>query len=187
MPGYIEAILNRFHHPRPIKPELALHRYASRSFSATNAQAPIPYDDTARLDTSGVLCVQRVVGSILYYARAIDSPLLSALIEIGSDQLKATEETLAATKKSLIFSPHSPTPPSNILPVTSASGLTPTPPLRPYATSVAASAVSFISNHIPPRCQNTMIQPQMDRYLFCVELCKWSCRLQQKPTMAEYS
>ena len=23
MPGYIEAILNRFHHPRPIKPELA--------------------------------------------------------------------------------------------------------------------------------------------------------------------
>ena len=29
MPGYIEAILNRFHHPRPIKPELAPHRYAS--------------------------------------------------------------------------------------------------------------------------------------------------------------
>ena len=68
MPGYTEAILNRFHHPRPIKPELAPHRYASRSFSAANAQSPIPDDYTARLDTSGVLRVQRVVGCILYYA-----------------------------------------------------------------------------------------------------------------------
>ena len=90
MLGYIEAILNRFHHPRPIKPELALHRYASRSFRATNSQAPIPDDDTAPLNTSIVLRVQRVVGSILYYARAIDSPLLPALTDIGSDQAKAT-------------------------------------------------------------------------------------------------
>ena len=79
MPGYIDAILNRFRHPRPIKPELAPHRYASRSFSATNAQAPIPDNDIACLDTSGVLRVQHVVGSILYYACAIDSPLLPAL------------------------------------------------------------------------------------------------------------
>ena len=91
MMGYIEAILNRFHHPRPIKPELALHWYASHSFSATNAQAPIPDDDTARLDTSGFLRVQRVVGAILYYARAIDIPLLHALTDIGYDQAKATE------------------------------------------------------------------------------------------------
>ena len=99
MPVYIEVILNRFHHPRPTKPELAPHRYASRSFSAANAQAPIPDDDTARLDTSGVLCVHRVVGCILYYARAIDSPLLTALTDIGSDQAKATEETIATKKK----------------------------------------------------------------------------------------
>ena len=103
MPGYIDAILKRFHHPRPIKPELAPHRYASRSFSATNAQAPILDYDTAHLDASGVLRVQHVVGSILYYARAIDSPLLPALTEIGSDQEKATEETWAATKKLLDF------------------------------------------------------------------------------------
>ena len=65
MPGYIEAILNRFHHPHPIKPELAPHRYASRSFSAANSQSPIPDDYIARLGTSGVLRVQRVVGCIL--------------------------------------------------------------------------------------------------------------------------
>ena len=103
MPGYIESILNRFHHPRLIKPELAPHRYASRSFSAANAQSPIPDDYTARLDTSDVLCVQRVVGCIIYYAHAINRPLLPSLIEIGSNQAKATEETLAATKKILDF------------------------------------------------------------------------------------
>ena len=98
MPGYIEAILNRFHHPCPIKPELVPHRYASRSFSATNAQAPIPDDDTARLDISGVLRMQHVVGIILYYSRAINSPLLPALTEIGSDQAKSTEEILDTKK-----------------------------------------------------------------------------------------
>ena len=79
MPGYIDAILKRFHHPLPIKSELAPHRYASCSFSATNSQAPIPDDNTARLNASGVLRVQHVIGCILYYARAIDSPLLPAL------------------------------------------------------------------------------------------------------------
>ena len=103
MPGYTEGILNCFHHPRPIKTELAPHRYAYRSFSEANAQSPIPDDYTARLDTSDVLCVQRVVGCILYYTHAINRPLLPSLIEIGSNQAKATEETLAATKKILDF------------------------------------------------------------------------------------
>ena len=64
---------------------------------------PIPDDDSARLDDAGVLRVQRIVGSISYYARALDVPLLPALTEIGSNQAKATEETLAATKKLLVI------------------------------------------------------------------------------------
>ena len=47
--------------------------------------------------------MQRIIGSILYYARAIDSPLLPSLTEIGSDKAKATKENLAATKKLLDF------------------------------------------------------------------------------------
>ena len=99
MPGYTKAILKRFHHPRPIKTELAPHRYASRSFSAANAQSPIPDDYTARLDTSGVLRVQRVVGCILYYAQAINRPLLPALIEISSDQGEGNRRNPCHNKK----------------------------------------------------------------------------------------
>ena len=97
--GYIEAILNRFHHPHPNKTELAPHRYASCSFSAANAQAAILDNNTTRLNTSRVLGMQHVIGCILYYARAIDTPLLPALAEIGSNQAKATEDTIAATKQ----------------------------------------------------------------------------------------
>ena len=148
MTGYIEAILNRFHHPHPNKPELAPHRYASRSFSVANAQAPIPDNDTAHLDTSGVLCVQRIVGCILYYTRAIDSPLLPALTEISSDQAKATEETLAVTKNSLILSPHSPTLSFGTSPVTCVSGLTPTPLLHPSATPRSrVGGLFYLSSH----------------------------------------
>ena len=68
-----------------------------------NAQAPIPDNESAHLDDAGILRFQRIVGSILYYARALDAPLLPALTEIGSNQAKATEETLAATKKLLDF------------------------------------------------------------------------------------
>ena len=99
MPGYIEATLNRFHQPCPNKTELAPHRYASRSFSATNAQAPIPDDNTTLPNTSGFLRVQRVVGCILYYARATNISLLPTLTEIGTDQAKATKENLSATNK----------------------------------------------------------------------------------------
>ena len=87
MPGYIEAIFNRFHHPRPIKTELAPHQYASHSFSTSNAQAPIPDDYTAFLDTYDFLRVQRVVGYIPYYARTIYSLLLPALTFVWSEPI----------------------------------------------------------------------------------------------------
>ena len=47
--------------------------------------------------------MQRVLGCIIYYDRAIDTPLLLALTEIVSEQAKYTKETLAATKKLLDF------------------------------------------------------------------------------------
>ena len=64
---------------------------------------PIPDDETAHLDASDVLRVQSVLGCIIYYTHEIETPLLPALTEIVSNQAKATEETLAATKRLLDF------------------------------------------------------------------------------------
>ena len=152
MPGYIKSILNRFHQPLPIKPELAPYRYASRSFSATNAQSPIPDDDTTRLDTSGVLRVQRVVGCILYYAREMKiSHFYPPSQRSAPTKRRQPKKPLLQRKNSVIVLPHSPTPSFRTSSVTCVSGLTPTPLSRPSATPVDALADSFISRRIPPR------------------------------------
>ena len=57
------------------------------------AQAPLPTDDSKPLDKKGILKIQQIVGSILYYAQAVDSTVLMALSSIASEQTKATEKT----------------------------------------------------------------------------------------------
>ena len=57
-----------------------------------------PVDLTVRLDKDGILYVQSCVGSFLYYARAVDPTMLVALKKIGSQQSKATQNTLDKCK-----------------------------------------------------------------------------------------
>jgi hypothetical protein len=46
----------------------------------TEAQAPLPPDDTPKLDANGIKCIQQIVGSILFYAQAVDTTVLMALV-----------------------------------------------------------------------------------------------------------
>ena len=43
------------------------------------------------LNKQGIKYVQHVVGSLLYYARAIDGTMLTALNTIGSEQAKPSQ------------------------------------------------------------------------------------------------
>ncbi len=61
----------------------------------TEAQAPLPPDSSPTLDKKGIKRVQQIVGSILYYARAVDMTVLIALSSIAMDQTKATERTMS--------------------------------------------------------------------------------------------
>ena len=54
---------------------------------------PLPADDFKPLDKKGVLKIQQIVGSILYYAWAVDMTVLMTLSSITSEQMKATEKT----------------------------------------------------------------------------------------------
>ena len=51
-------------------------------------------DKTPLLDAKGKLRVQQVVGSFLYYARAVDLTILSSLSKIASQQANPTENTM---------------------------------------------------------------------------------------------
>jgi hypothetical protein len=57
----------------------------------TEAQAPLPADTTPKLDAKGIKRVQQIVGSILYYAQAVNMSVLMALSSIAMEQSKATE------------------------------------------------------------------------------------------------
>ena len=58
------------------------------------AQTPLEVDSSPQLDEKGIKHVQKIVGSILYYARAVDMTVLMALSAIAVEQTKATTKTL---------------------------------------------------------------------------------------------
>ena len=85
MPGYIERALHRFQHPTPTKPEHSPHPWQKPTFSAKTQFALFP-DATAALDAADKRCVLEVLGTLLFYARAIDSTLLAAIGELATEQ-----------------------------------------------------------------------------------------------------
>jgi len=93
MPGYIENLLKRLQHPTPSKAQYAPHRWTVPTYGARLQMAP-EKDTSDPLDSIGIRKVQSIVGSLLYYARAIDSTILPALNDIGAQQSKATKDTL---------------------------------------------------------------------------------------------
>jgi hypothetical protein len=59
------------------------------------AQHPLPLDDSLPLNKTSIMRVQQIVGSILYYARAVDMTVLMALSTIAMNQTKATHKMMA--------------------------------------------------------------------------------------------
>ncbi len=72
----------------------------------SEAQPPLPPDTSPLLDKKGVRRVQQIVGSILYYARAVDMTVLMALSSIAIEQTKATELTMARCTQLLDYLAH---------------------------------------------------------------------------------
>ena len=60
----------------------------------SKAQAPLPPDASPKLDEKGIKRIQQIVGSILYYARAVDMTVLAELSTIAINQTKATKRTM---------------------------------------------------------------------------------------------
>jgi hypothetical protein len=92
MPGYISTVLLKFKHPHPTKPWLSPYKCLPIAYGAKSHITP-DRDSLELLDASCKCCVQEIVGSLLYYARAVDNKLLVALSAIPTRQAKATVAT----------------------------------------------------------------------------------------------
>ena len=58
-----------------------------------------PRDKTPLLQPEDITKLQKIIGAILYYARAVDGTLMTTLNELSPAQYKGTQATMQDTKK----------------------------------------------------------------------------------------
>ncbi len=102
MPGYIRKVLDKYQHDMPQRPQHCPYSPSPKQYGAA-AQTPPPPDTLKKVSPDDIKRIQRVVGSILYYAHAVDSTVLMALSSIAITQSKATEVTMEQTKQMLDY------------------------------------------------------------------------------------
>jgi len=103
MDGYINEVLLRYGHPMPTKPQHSPHKHRKIVYGADAQLQPIEVDTSPRLDEAGTKRVQGISGSLLYYARAVDSKLLCTISTISAQQASATQNTLTAVHQLLDY------------------------------------------------------------------------------------
>ena len=94
MPGYIDTLLDRLKHNRPNRPVDAPHKWRKPTYGKST-QYNIPIDSSPRLTAAAALLLQSIVGSLLYYSRAVDPSMLPGLNEISIHQSAPTVNTQA--------------------------------------------------------------------------------------------
>jgi hypothetical protein len=102
MPRYIIKQLQKYKHASPPWPQHCPFSPEPKRYG-NDAQRPLPEDTSSPLSKDDIKHVQRVIGSILYYARAVDLTVLMALSTIASEQAKGTESTMEKTKQLLDY------------------------------------------------------------------------------------
>jgi hypothetical protein len=99
MPGYVSNVLIKFQHDAPTHPQHTPSKYVTPVYGANPQYAT--RDETPPLTAKQCLTIQKVTGSVLYYARAVDPTVLMPINDIATEQTKATEKTQAATNQLL--------------------------------------------------------------------------------------
>jgi hypothetical protein len=83
MPGYMKKKLLKYKHAVQ-QVQHCLYSAEPRKYGA-DAQSSLPVDNSWKLNDGEIKQVQKIVGSILYYAQAVDMTVLMALSTIGSE------------------------------------------------------------------------------------------------------
>jgi hypothetical protein len=102
MPGYLDKALLRFKHEMPKSKQNSPHPHVKPQYGA-KAQYAAEVDSSPSLGKEETKYIQAVMGTLLYYARAVDSTILTALSAIAIEQAKPTEQTRAKVKQLLDY------------------------------------------------------------------------------------
>ena len=84
-PNYVKELLKKLKHTSPLKPVHTSHKWSEPEYGK-KIQYVKYYNTSPLLNQKGIRIIQQIVGSYLYYRRAMDSTILTALNDIGSQQ-----------------------------------------------------------------------------------------------------
>ena len=107
MPGYVNKALQRFQHPPPTKPEYSPHRAQEKQYGV-KVQMTEPINTSPSLTKKEKTTIQQIVGTFLYYARAVDPTLAVTLSTLAAKQSKGTQATAQAVTKFLNYAATNP-------------------------------------------------------------------------------
>ena len=82
MPGYVKEELHKFQHPTPSRPQHSPHQWNPPNYGPTEPQLTHQAPESPKLAPPEANTVQQVVGTFLYYARAVDPTMLVAFNNI---------------------------------------------------------------------------------------------------------
>ena len=102
IPEYIQKTLKKILYSSPKRRIDSPHAYAKPIFGQ-KTQSPTPIDTSTPLPPAGIKRVQEIMGTLLFYARIIDSTLLVALNEISTQQAAPTILTMQKCNRVLDY------------------------------------------------------------------------------------
>jgi hypothetical protein len=91
MPTYVAKQLLGYEHPHPTKPQHCPYNPNPINYGQDN-QATDPFDTSPKLNEANKKRIQQLVGSFLYYARAVNPTILMGLSAIASQQALPNED-----------------------------------------------------------------------------------------------
>eukprot|EP00957_Ditylum_brightwellii_P151299 11520824-Ditylum_brightwellii.AAC.1 len=89
LPGYIEKALIRFNHMPPVKPEYSPHAWVKPSYNKGPQYVALP-DSSPKLSVEGKVRIQQILGTLLFYERAVDPTILVAINDLSLQQNNRT-------------------------------------------------------------------------------------------------
>jgi hypothetical protein len=102
MPGYVEKALQRFQVDAPKRPQHSPHKHIEVQYGAKQQYVP-EEDISPNLDKKQTTRLQQIIGTFLFYARAVDCTMLKALGSLAQAQTRGTTATMEAATQLLNY------------------------------------------------------------------------------------
>jgi hypothetical protein len=102
MPRYLAKTMTHFKHERPTKIQHSPHCHIEVKYGAKK-QYISDEEEYPPLTKEETKYIQAVTGTLLYYARAVDSTILPALSSLATEQAKPMQKTMETVKQLLDY------------------------------------------------------------------------------------